>query len=115
MDRKFTTRYTLVAGAIALLALVDIGPLYAILKPIPIWMLLAVVARSPIARTKHGRALMLGLGLGSLGDITLALPIEQALLLGIAAFFFAQASYAASFFALFEYRARFDRVQSSVA
>ncbi|MCR9140643.1 MAG: lysoplasmalogenase [bacterium] len=104
IDRKFTSLYFLIAGLIALLALVDIGTIYAFLKPIPIWMLLGVAARAPLAKTKRGRALVLGLALSSIGDITLGLPIELALLLGIAAFFFAQAAYAASFFALFEYR-----------
>ncbi len=105
MNAKFSMLYLLLAGVIALLALADLGTFYAILKPIPIWMLLGLASRSPFAKTRRGHALLIGLALSSIGDITLGLPIELALVLGIAAFFFAQSAYAASFFALFQFRA----------
>lgn len=104
MQGKFLKSYALVAGIIAVLALVDLGPVYAILKPIPIWMLLARIGRLPLANTKRGRALLTGLALSSIGDIVLSLPVELSLLLGMAAFFFAQCAYAVSFFAVFRYR-----------
>ena len=106
MNRNFVLIYSALALAIALYALSDPGWHYAFLKPIPIWMLLAIGLRSPLVDTNPGRALLLGLVASSIGDILLSLPIELSLVLGIAAFFVAQSLYTANFLSTFRFQVR---------
>lgn len=90
-------------AAVAMAALLAIAGVYGgvpwlhyLAKPVTTWLIVAMVWRLPATEPRYRAGILAGLGLSTLGDVLLMLPVD-AFVFGLASFLFAHLAYLFAF------------------